>query len=126
MLFALCLLGCGGGTDESGPQILELGAYSYTFGEGEGKLEGSLIVTYADADSLETYLDVPGMDSATTLNFWNVDAYVIYGYPDDGGIAATRIWRAGGGTKCTGKYITFFGGSPVSVDMDCKVSFEGD
>lgn len=122
LVAAILGMGCGGGTDESVPQVLEVGAYDYTFGSGPERLVGTLHVTYADADSLVTYLEVPGMDSATSLNFWNVDAYVIYGYPDEGGIAATRIWRTKSGTRCEGRYIDL----PLSVEMDCRVSFNDD
>lgn len=123
------LAACGGsGTDPETRQVPPLGTYAFTMNfddptvVGPIRLDyhGSLVLTYADADSVAGYYQVPAMDSSTSLGFYNVDGYLLYGRIHSGSrIFAAKFNRRSNGLSCKG-LIIYPGLSQPSINAPCS------
>ena len=96
-LLVVALLGC---SDPAEPDdgLPAVGRYSYTFTSGLEQYTGFLVLTVATADAIDGEWEVTGYAPEIGLKSWNVDAYLAWADPDNGGNISQRIWRAGSAT----------------------------
>lgn len=125
VLLTLGLLGCGRDSTGLDGGVPRLGNYSYEFDAGGLEASGTLILTFASEDSIAGRFEVTGFESTFGLGFLNVDAYVVYAYPDQGGIAITRLRPDEDlGLFCEeGRYLVEFGDSRLG---SCATKYLGD
>lgn len=115
----MALAGCSNST---GPEDrgLRVGRYAYSSVAGTGTLR----ITYASADSVAGVWDVASgsavMAGATSLGFWNQDAYVVYGTQRNGNFSTTYAHRIGP-SGCTVRIP--LSGEPV---RPCTVTYQGN
>jgi len=119
----LAALACGGG-DATGPtDAPPLGRYSYSFDAGGITASGTMILTYATADSIAGHFDVPQYDGRFALGFRNGTAYLVYAYPNLGGTAIQRLTPTAGGLACgSASYFVDLGDSRPGT---CATAYEG-
>ncbi len=124
-VLALHLVGCGGDSTGLEDGFPPFGKYSYHFDAGGLEASGTLVVTYTSEDSIAGRFEVPGFESRFGLGFLNGDAYVVYGYPDRGGIAITRLRPDEDlGLFCEeARYLVNFGDSRLG---SCATAYVGD
>lgn len=106
----LLALACGGGGTEPESRVPEVRAYTYsltTTAYGDVRTyRGTLTITYASPDSIAARMNTAALRPDMALGFWNVDAYVLYGYVAPGGTTiAHRIRRQRSGIYCEARVI---------------------
>ena len=97
-LLVVALLGCGGAA-EPDDGLPAVGRYSYTYTSGLEQYTGFLVLTVVTADAIDGEWEVTGYAPEIGLKSWNVDAYLAWADPDNGGNISQRIWRAGSATE---------------------------
>jgi len=117
---------CSSSTDE-GSHVPSVGRYNYSFSyPGGPQYSGTLLLTYAAADSIAGTWQVPGYRSDAALGFYNVDAYVLYAYPTTGNTITHRFKFARGDASCEAGYIYLTSGGGIGrLEGPCAVSYLG-
>jgi hypothetical protein len=128
------LLACSGDSVGPSSHVPALGRYAYSLnhtGPEANPITGTLVITYASADSIGARWEVSQYEAAPYLGNWNSGAYILYampaGNPQSGTAAAShRINRAGAATEltCTAGYNAFSDGVSRTYDATCTLSFQ--
>ena len=103
VLLAL-LLGCSGGDGTEPSPVPRVGRYNYDFSARGLAASGVMVVSFASADSIAGHFEVAGYEARMALGFWNMTAFVVYGFPDQGGIVQHRLAPDAAGFFCSAKY----------------------
>jgi hypothetical protein len=132
-LAALCLVvGCGS-TEPARSHVIPPGVYGHELirflpSGAQAKYTGTLTVTYASDDSIAGRWNVGGYQSAVSLGFWNVDAYVVSAdLTGINGFANVRLAPVGdGGFSCSARFITVGSGGSINSDpVPCSLTGNG-
>jgi hypothetical protein len=130
LVIAALLSACGGDAGTGpGRHTPELGTYSYTFqptgpGLAPPPITGTLVITYAAADSIAGTMYSADLERRTSLGFFNVDAYVldVFGHSTSQvGLLIHRISVEGSSRQlsCSGIHRS----GNVSYPSPCTLSF---
>lgn len=122
LLTGLLLAACG---DSGGPadQGTRVGRYAYQFSAQGLTASGTMVLTYATADSIAGHFEVSAYTPEFSLGFKNQDAYVVYAHPTAGGLAQHRMRPEGSELVCEqAQYFVDFGDIRSGT---CSTTYQG-
>ena len=126
-LLAVALIACGGGPTKPEDRPLVVGRYGYTFRFGLEVYDGHLVLTSVTESAIDGRWEVDGFQPKIGIGSWNVDAYLAWAVPLNGGNISQRIWSQASFPSfgCSAKRIRPDGFGGVTIgDATCTLVWE--